>query len=347
MIDRLWSSLANDLAIDLGTANTLVFVQGRGILIREPSTVAVHQKTKEVLSVGREAKKMIGKTPANIVALRPLKDGVISDFDSTEAMLKFFIRKVNRSYRYFPPRIPRPRVVIGIPSGVTEVERKAVIDATLRAGARKVFLIEEPMAAAIGAGLPIEEPTGNMVVDIGGGTSEMAVISLGGIVNSHSIRVAGDKMDEEIISWTKEQHNLLIGEKSAEEIKLTLANTWEGALDESIVAHLRGRDLKSGLPKQIQVTPADLRAAIQKPIRLIIENVKNTVEETPPELISDLYQNGIVLAGGGALIKGLDKLLAEETQMPVLVDEDPLTTVVRGCGKALEEIELLKKVQVQ
>lgn len=346
LYDRLWSNFAHDLAIDLGTANTLVFVHGKGITLREPSTVAIHKKTKEVLSVGEQAKRMIGKTPANIVALRPLKDGVISDFDSAEAMLKFFIRKVNRSRKFFPPKIPRPRVVIGIPSGVTEVERKAVVDAAKSAGVRKAYLIEEPMAAAIGAGLPVEEASGSMVVDIGGGTSEMAVISLGGVVNSRSIRVAGDEMDEEIISWAKENHNLLIGERSAEELKLAIGNAWEKVLDEDSTNPLRGRDLKTGLPKQVEVSPADLRDAIQKPLRLIVENVKDTVEETPPELISDLYQNGMILAGGGALIKGLDKLLAEETQMPVLVDEDPLTTVVRGCGKALEEIELLKKVQV-
>lgn len=346
LYERIWSNFAYDLAIDLGTANTLVFVHGKGIILREPSTVAIHKKTKEVLSVGEQAKRMVGKTPANIIAIRPLKDGVISDFQSAEAMLKFFIRRVNRSPKFFPPKIPRPRVVIGVPSGVTEVERKAVLDAAKNAGARKAYLIEEPMAAAIGAGLPVEEASGNLIVDIGGGTSEMAVISLGGVVVSRSIRVAGDEMDEEIINWAKQKHNLLIGERSSEELKLAIGNAWEGAVDERTFAHLRGRDLKTGLPKEVKVSPADLRDAIRKPLDLIVENVREIIEETPPELISDIYQNGMILTGGGALIKGLDKLLAEKTQVPVRVDKDPLTTVVRGCGKALEEIELLKKVRV-
>ena len=296
--------------------------------------------------MGKEAKKMSGKTTANIVALRTLRDGVISDFDSTEAMLRFFIKQGNRSRLYINPKIPHPRVVVGIPSGVTEVERKAVIDAAIQAGARRAYLIEEPMAAAIGANLPVEEASGSMIVDVGGGTSEMAVISLCGIVNSRSIRVAGDEMDREIISWAKDTHNLLIGERSAEDVKIAIGNAWEGTLDETDTVPLRGRDLKTGLPKEIRISPGDIRTAIQKSLRLISENVKDTIEETPPELISDLYQRGIVLAGGGALIAGLDKLLAEKTQIPVVVDEDPLTTVVRGCGKALEEIDLLKKIQI-
>ncbi|MCA9391927.1 rod shape-determining protein [candidate division WWE3 bacterium] len=343
--DYIWRYITYDVGIDLGTANTLVYVLGKGIVIREPSTVAIHKKTKDVLTVGTEAKKMIGKTPANIVALRPLRDGVISDFDATESMLRYFIKKIHRRMSLFNPRVPRPRVTIGIPSGITEVERKAVIDAAVRSGARKVFLIEEPMAAAIGAGLPVEEALGSMVVDIGGGTSEMAVISLGGIVVSRSLRIAGDEFDEAIIDWAKQKHNLLIGERTAEEIKLAIGCALP-AEGEPNIAMLRGRDLKTGLPKQIEVTENDMCEALNQPIKVIIENVKDTIEETPPEIISDLYANGITLTGGGALLNRLDQRIAKITMMPVKVDPDPLTTVVRGCGKTLETIDLLEKVQI-
>jgi len=347
LIDRLWQSFAHDIAIDLGTANTLVFIRGKGIAIREPSTVAIHKKTKQVLAVGTEAKKMIGKTPANIVAVRPLRNGVISDFDMAEGMLKYFIRKVHRSYSWTSLKIPRPRVVIGVPSGVTEVERKAVVDAALRGGARKVYLIEEPMAAAIGADLPIEEATGSMVVDVGGGTSEMAVVSLGGIVASRSIRVAGDAMDEEIINWVKNTHNVLIGDKTAEELKLTIGTALPYPEDENIpTTTFRGRSLKTGLPKEVTVTANELLAALEKPIHAIVENIKETIEETPPEIIDDLFRAGMVLTGGGALLKKLDQRIAQETKLPVMIAEDPLTTVVKGCGKTLEEIELLNKVRV-
>ena len=347
LADTLWKYVTYDIAIDLGTANTLVYILGKGVVIREPSTVAIHKKTKEVITVGAEAKRMIGKTPANIIAIRPLKDGVISDFDATEAMLTYFIKKIHKSRGLFNIKIPKPRVAIGIPSGITEVERKAVIDATLRSGARKVFLIEEPMAAAIGAGLSVEEATGNMIVDIGGGTSEMAVISLGGIVVSRSIRVAGDEFDEEIIAWAKQKHNLLIGTKTAEDAKITIGAVMPHDLESELqTTTIRGRDLKTGLPKEITVSEDDIAEALEQPIKLIIENIKDTIEETPPELISDLYANGIILTGGGSLLKRLDQRIAKATQMPVTRDEDPLTTVVRGCGKTLEEIGLLNKVRV-
>jgi len=347
-LDRIWANFAYDLAIDLGTANTKVYVKGKGIVIREPSAVAQHKKTKAILAIGREAKKMVGKTPANILAIRPLRDGVISDFEVTEAMLRHYIKKVHESRLVFPPKIPRPRVVIGIPAGVTEVERKAVLDAAMRGGARKVYLIEEPMAAAIGAGLPIEDPRGSMIVDIGGGTSEIAVISLGGIVSNRSLRIAGDEMDGQIINWAKEKHNLLIGERTAEEIKIAIGSAWETPSENGIEpkAPLRGRELKSGLPKEIEVGQSEIRECLEKPLRQILINIKEVIEEVPPELLSDVYHDGIVLTGGSSLITGIDKLVAEETKVPVRITEDPLTTVVRGCGKTLDEIELLEKVRV-
>lgn len=344
--DKLWSHIAHDIAIDLGTANTLVHVAGKGIVIREPSTVAIHKKTRAVLAVGTEAKKMVGKTPASIIAVRPLRDGVISDFDVAEAMLKFFIRKVHKSHSWLDIKVPRPRVAIGIPSGVTEVERKAVVDAAIRGGARKVFLIEEPMAAAIGANLPVEEATGNMVVDIGGGTSEVAVVSLGGIVTSRSVRIAGDEFDESIIEWVKHNHNVLIGEKTSEEVKIAIGSALPVEDSEPLTYNIRGRDLRTGLPKQVTLTENDLASAMAIPLNVIIDSIKDTIEETPPEILSDLYQNGMILTGGGALIRRLDKRIAHETKMPVIIDSDPLTTVVRGCGKALEEIQLLQKVTV-
>ncbi len=345
-IDNIWQYFTHDIGIDLGTANTLVFVLGKGIVIREPSTVAIHKKTKDVLSVGTDAQKMIGKTPANIIALRPLRDGVISDFDATEAMLSYFIKKVHKTRKPFSYKIPRPRMTVGIPSGITEVERKAVIDAARRSGARKVYLIEEPMAAAIGAGLPVEEASGSMVVDIGGGTSEMAVISLGGIVVSRSIRVAGDEMDKAIIDWTKQHHNLIIGERTAEKVKIQIGSALPNTESEPETATIRGRDLRTGLPREITVSENDLYEALNPAISLIVDNIKDTVEETPPEIISDLYSQGIVLTGGGALIRRLDKRIANETQMPVFIDKDPLTTVARGCGISLEQISLLNKVQI-
>lgn len=343
VLDRLWSYFAHDLAIDLGTANVLVLVKGKGIIINEPSVVAIHKKTKAILAVGREAKRMVGKTPVNIVAIRPLRDGVISDFDAAEQMLKYFIRRAHTTPRSFPPKIPRPRVVIGIPSGVTEVERKAVIDAVLQSGARQVFLVEEPMAAAIGAGLPVEEARGNLVVDIGGGTTEIAVISLGGVVVSRSIRVAGDEMDEAIVDWAREKYNLLVGERSAEEIKIKIGSAWDLEMDQTS-ASLRGRDLASGLPKEIEVEVFEVRQALWQTLKTITDMIRDVVEDTPPELLSDIYKEGAVLAGGGAQLKGIDRLVAEETKIPVRVAEDSQTAVVRGCGQVLEEMELLKKV---
>ncbi len=345
--DHIWRHFTYDIGIDLGTANTLVYVLGKGILIREPSTVAVHKKTKSVIAIGSEAKRMVGKTPANIVAIRPLRDGVISDFDATEAMLSHFIKMVHKTRNVFRIKIPRPRVAIGIPSGITEVERKAVIDATLRSGARRVYLIEEPMAAAIGAGLPVEDAAGSMIVDIGGGTSEMAVISLGGIVNSRSIRIAGDEFDEEIVAWAKRKHNLLVGERTAEDVKIAIGAAMPNPDTANLAtATIRGRDLKSGLPREITITENDLIDAFEASLKTIIENIKDTIEETPPEIISDLYARGLIVTGGGALLKRLDQRIANETQMPVFIDPDPLTTVVRGCGKSLEDIDLLERVQI-
>lgn len=343
--DSLWKNFAYDIAIDLGTANIKILVRGKGIVIREPSVVVQHKKTKAVLAIGNEAKRMVGKTPALLQVIRPLRDGVISDFDVTEKMLRFFIQKVHHSYQLFPPKIPRPRLVIGIPSGVTEVERKAVIDAAIKAGARKVYLIEEPMAAALGAGLPVEEPTASLIVDIGGGTTEIAVISLGGIVTSRSLRIAGDELDEEIIQWSKNKFNLLIGEKTAEEIKIALGNVWESDLSQKS-SIMRGRDLGSGLPKEIEVEPRQVREAIMPTISEIVENIKDVIEETPPELLGDLFRQGLVLTGGGAMLTGLDRYIASEIKIPVKASEDPILSVVRGCGRALEEVDLLEKVRV-
>lgn len=346
--DRFWSYFTYDLAIDLGTANSIVFVKNKGIVIREPSAVAQHKKTKQILAIGVEAKRMVGKTPANILAIRPLRDGVISDFDVAEAMLRYFIKKVHQTPKFFPPKIPKPRVVIGIPAGGSEVERKAVVDAVLRGGARKVFLIEEPIAAAIGAGLPVEEPQGSMIVDIGGGTTEIAVISLGGIVVCRSLRVAGDEMDQEIVNFAKDSYNLLVGERTAEEAKITIGSAYPEAKrqKQEDYATLRGRDLTTGLPKAVEVTREEIREALKRPLSQIVDNIKEAIEETPPELLSDILKNGIMMAGGGSLLSGIDKLVATETKMPVYVADDPMTAVVRGCAKALEEIKLLEKVRV-
>ncbi len=329
----LFGGLSHDMGIDLGTANTLVHVKGRGIVLREPSVVAIKSDTGDVLAVGDEAKQMIGRTPGNIVAIRPMKDGVIADFDVTQAMLKYFIRKAMNTKSFV-----RPRVVVGVPSGVTEVEKRAVIDAAQQAGAREAYLIEEPMAAAIGAGLPVEEATGNMVVDIGGGTTEIAVISLGGIVTSRSIRIGGDEMDSAIV-----QYNLMIGERTAEEIKINIGTAIVTPETDTSM-EIRGRDLVSGLPKTITIQAKEIREALGEPIYKIVDAVKATLEKTPPELAADVMDHGIMMTGGGALLKNLDQLLAHETGMPVLVAEDPLSCVGEGTGKSLENIELLKRV---
>jgi len=339
LIDILFNSIGCDMAVDLGTANTLVSVRGKGIVLTEPSVVAVEKDTKRVLAVGMEAKRMLGRTPGSIVAIRPLKDGVIADFDVTEAMLRYFINQT-RVKRF--PWQPKPRVVVCVPSGVTEVEKRAVFEATMQAGARQAFLIEEPMAAAIGAGLPIQEPTGNMVVDIGGGTTEVAVISLGGIVVARSIRIAGDEFDEAIINHVKRTYNVLIGERTAEEIKFEIGSAWP--MLEEIDVEIRGRDLLTGLPKNVTMESEEIREALEEPVVAIIDAVKGTLERTPPELASDLMEYGIVLTGGGSLLKGLDERLRSETGMPVHVSENALTNVVDGSAMALEEIDALKKV---
>lgn len=326
---------SRDMGIDLGTANTLVYIKGKGIVIREPSVVAL--RDDDVLAVGNEAKKMIGRTPGNIHAVRPMKDGVIADFDVTETMLRYFITKAHKR-----SRLVRPRIIICVPSGVTEVEKRAVLDAAQHAGARNAYLIEEPMAAAIGAGLPVEEPTGNMIVDVGGGTTEVAVISLGGIVTSRSIRIGGDEMDEAIVSYVKKNYNLMIGERTAEEIKIDIGS----ALSEDTEGEkeIRGRDQISGLPKTITVTAKEIQNALEEPVENIVEAVKQTLEKTPPELSSDVMDRGIILTGGGVLLKSLSDLLRKETEIPVHIAEEPLDCVAKGTGVALEEIDSLKKV---
>ncbi len=343
MFGRFWQLISHDIGIDLGTVNTLVAVKGKGIVIREPSVVAIHKKTKQVLAIGTEAKRMIGRTPAVIEAIRPLRDGVISDFDTTEAMLRHFIQKVHQMPSRFP-KIPRPRVVIGIPSGVTEVERRAVQDAAISAGAREAYLIEEPMADAIGADLKIEEPDGNMVVDIGGGTTEIAVISLGGMVLNRSLRIAGDEMDIDIISYMRMRYGMLIGERTAEDIKIELGSAMPLAKEKEVV--VRGREIASGLPKSLRVSSIEIREALSGTINEIIAAIHEVLEETPPELLADILERGIIITGGGALIRGLDKRLSEETKMPIWIADDPLTTVVRGCYKLLEDLDLLAKVKV-
>ncbi|MCR4435261.1 MAG: rod shape-determining protein [Clostridiales bacterium] len=333
------SFFARDIGIDLGTANTLVQVKGKGIVVREPSVVAINNKTGEILAVGEDAKSMIGRTPGNIVAIRPMKDGVIADFDITQSMLKYFIRKG------IPAGVfSKPRVVICVPSGVTEVEKRAVEEATLQAGAKEAYLIEEPMAAAIGANLPVEEPSGSMVVDIGGGTSEVAVISLGGIVTSKSLRIAGDELDEAIVHYVKKEYNLMIGERTAEEIKVTIGAAYPKPKEESL--EVRGRDLITGLPKNLTVTSSEIAEALKEPVNSIVDSIKYTLEKTPPELASDIMDRGIMLTGGGALLSGLDRLIKEETGMPVSIAERPLDCVVMGAGKVLDEIETLKKVLI-
>ncbi len=339
LVDMFFNSWGGDMAVDLGTANTLVSVRGRGIVLIEPSVVAIERDSKRVLAVGIDAKRMLGRTPGSIVAIRPLKDGVIADFEVTEAMLRYFINKT-RVKRF--PWQPKPRVVVCVPSGVTEVEKRAVFEATMAAGARQAYLIEEPMAAAIGSGLPIQEPTGSMVVDIGGGTTEVAVISLGGIVVAQSIRIAGDEFDEAVIGHVKRVYNVLIGERTAEEIKFEIGSAWP--LLEEVDVEVRGRDLLTGLPRTITMESEEIREALEEPIQAIIAAIKGTLEQTPPELASDLMEYGIVLTGGGALLKGLDERVRHETGMPVHVSESALTNVVDGSAQALEEIDVLKKV---
>jgi rod shape-determining protein MreB len=341
IFDGLLGLLSHDVGIDLGTANTLVTVRHRGIVISEPSVVAMDTRSKRVLAIGAEAKRMVGRTPANIIAIRPLRDGVISDFDVTEQMIRYFIQKVHDRYA----RIPRPRVLVGIPSGVTEVEKRAVRDATINAGARWARLIEEPMAAAIGAGLPVSEPSGSLIVDIGGGTTEVAVISLGGIVVSQSIRIGGDEMDADIVSFARREYNLLMGERTAEEIKIAVGSAYPTP-DSTKTITFRGRDLLTGLPRSVEVGGDQIREALEPSVAQIIDAIKETIEETPPELVADIMDQGIVLAGGGALLEGLDKRVAEATQMPVHIADDPLTCVVRGTGRVLEELDSLERVLV-
>ena len=335
---NLFGGLSHDMGIDLGTANTLVHIKGKGIVLREPSVVAIKSDTGDVLAVGDEAKRMIGRTPGSIVAIRPMKDGVIADFDVTQAMLKYFIRKAMNTKSFV-----RPRVVVGVPSGVTEVEKRAVIDAAQQAGAREAYLIEEPMAAAIGAGLPVEEATGSMVVDIGGGTTEIAVISLGGIVTSCSIRIGGDEMDSSIIQYIKREYNLLIGERTAEEIKINIGTAIVNPNQDKTM-DIRGRDLVSGLPKTVRIKSSEICEALSEPVHKIVDAVKGTLEKTPPELAADVMDHGIMMTGGGSLLNSLDKLLSHETGMPVLVSEDALSCVGEGTGRSLENIELLKRV---
>jgi rod shape-determining protein MreB len=336
MFNGLLGLFSNDIGIDLGTANTLVFVKDQGIVLREPSVVAVRAGTSQVLAVGDEAKRMLGRTPGNIVAVRPLKDGVIADFEMTESMLRHFITKVNTR------KWVRPRVVIAVPSGITEVEKRAVKESAAHAGAREVYLIEEPMAAAIGVGLPVQDAAGNMIIDIGGGTTEVALISLSGIVFSRSVRVAGDELDEAIAGYMKRAYNLMIGERTAEEIKIKIGSAYP--MEKETAMEVKGRDLVAGLPKTLTITSQEVREALLEPISTIVESVRVTLERCPPELSADLVDRGLVLAGGGALLRGLDKLLQEETGLPVHIAEDPLSAVAEGTGRALSEIKFLRQV---
>lgn len=339
MFDAIFKRFSQDLGIDLGTANTLVYVKGKGIVINEPSVVAINQRTKQILAIGTEAQRMVGRTPTHIVATRPLVDGVVSDFEITEAMLRYFIDKVhNQTYSF----LRRPRVVIGIPSGVTEVEKRAVQDAAINAGAREAFLIEEPMAASIGARLPVQDATGSMIIDIGGGTTEIAVLSLGGVVIARSLRVAGDAMNEHIVQYARDNFGMLIGSRTAEDLKIKIGSCYP--LAEPLTNHMRGRDLVSGLPKEIVVSDTHIREALAPSIKMIVNNVKSVIEEIPPEIISDIMHRGIVLAGGGGLLRGLDQLLRDETKMPVTIADDPLTCVARGCGIVVEDLETLRDV---
>ena len=344
MFDQLWRFFSFDLGVDLGTANTLVLVKDKGIVIREPSVVARHKKTKKILAVGRKAREMVGKTPEMIETVRPLQDGVIADFDAAEAMLKYYIKKVHERPGWWPT-VARPKVVLGIPTGVTEVERRAVQDAALSAGAREAFLIEEPMAAAIGVGLPVLEPEGQLIVDIGGGTTQMAVISLGGIVVDRCLRIAGWELDQAIVSYIRLKHGLLLGEVTAEEVKIAIGSVVPFEKEKSFV--VRGRDMTTGLPRSLKVTSAEIREAISQPLQRIVGTLLDLIEETPPELTADILKHGIVLCGGVSQLYGLDKLLMEETKMNVWLADHPQEAVVRGCGKVLEDEKLLKQVRVR
>nr|WP_164489055.1 MULTISPECIES: rod shape-determining protein [unclassified Romboutsia] len=329
--------MTKDMGIDLGTANTLVYIKGQGIVVREPSVVAIRDDSKEVLAVGEEAKRMIGRTPGNIVAIRPMKDGVIADFDVTQSMLSYFIQKAAAK-----KGVVSPRIAICVPFGVTDVEKRAIEEAARQAGAKDAYLIEEPMAAAIGAGLSVEEPEGNMVVDIGGGTSEIAVISLGGIVSAESVRIGGNKFDDAIVGYVKKEYNLMIGERTAEDIKISIGSTFKE--DQESNMQIRGRDLISGLPKTVEISSTEVREALKEPISAIVDAIKSTLEKTPPELASDIMENGIMLTGGGALLRGLDKLIKQETGMPVTIAEEPLDCVALGTGKSVEDQEIFEKV---
>ena len=342
MNQRLYSILGGrDIGIDLGTANTLVYVRGQGILINEPSVVALNQKTGQMLAIGEDARRMVGRTPAHIIAIKPLVAGVISDFEVTEAMLRYFIQKTHEgSFSFYP----RPRVVIGIPSGITEVERKAVEDAAMNAGAREVYLVEEPIAAAIGVRLPIQDPVGSLIVDIGGGTTDIAMISLGGIVSSRNLRVAGNKLNADIVQFARDEFKLLLGERTAEDIKIAIGSAKD--IGERLQATMRGRDLVTGLPREVLVDDRDIRQAISRSVTSLIEAVKQIIEETPPELVADLMHRGITLVGGGSLLRGLDQLMMEELEIPVRVADDPLTAVVRGTGMILEDIDSLRDIFV-
>ena len=339
-MNSIYNMFSSDLAVDLGTANTLIYVKGRGVVSSEPSVVAINSGTKEILAIGQEAKNMLGRTPANIIAVRPMKDGVIADYDTTEKMIRYFILKVHNRRA-----LVRPRMVICIPSGVTQVEKRAVKDSAIQAGAREVYLIEEPMAAAIGAGLPIQEPSGNMVVDIGGGTTEVAVISLSGIVYANSVRVGGDEMDDNIVNYIKRQYNLLIGTATAEDLKIKLGSAFP--LENEIKTEIKGRDLVTGIPKTIEISDSEIREALKESITKIVDAVRIALEQTPPELSADIVDRGIVLTGGGALLKNLDKRLSHETGLPIIVSDDPLKAVVLGSGKVLDDLDLLRKVAVE
>jgi rod shape-determining protein MreB len=339
VFNKILGFFSNDLAIDLGTANTLVYIKGKGIVCNEPSVVVIRKDDKKPIAVGTEAKRMIGKTPANITAIRPMKDGVIADFDATGEMLKYFIKKVHNRRSFISPRI-----IIGVPSGITQVEQRAVKDAAQLSGAREVYLIGEPMAAAVGVGLPVGEPSGNMIVDIGGGTTDVAVISLDGVVYSKAVRVGGDKMDESIMAYIKRRYNLMIGDTTTEQIKINIGSAYKIDGIEQRVMEIKGRDLISGIPKTLAINEDEIREALQEPVNTILDTIKVILENTPPELAADIVDRGIVLAGGGALLRGLDLLIREETGLPVILAEDPITAVVRGVGKMLDELDLLKKV---
>lgn len=339
MLKNLFGKFSKDIAVDLGTSNTLVYVKDKGIIINEPSVVAINTRTDQILSVGEDARRMLGKTPPHILAVQPLRSGIISDFEVTEKMMRYFIEKVHKESFSL---VPRPRIIIGVPLDITEVERKAVEDVAISAGAREVFLIEQPMAAAIGSRLPIQEPNGNMIIEIGGGKTEIAVISLGGIVTSKSLKIAGEKLDNDIIDYIREKYNIFLGDRSAETAKIKVGNVL--TLEKSLRTKCRGRNLLNGLPREIIVKSDEIRDAIKRSVDIIISAVKDVVEQTPPELVSDLYQRGMVISGGGAALRGLDKLIYEETKIPVTIADDSLTTVVRGIGMVLEDFDNLKEL---